>query len=388
MAENFLKGKGITVKVLEAEINNLFRLSPKNPIEGLDYIYLPSFLKHKKFAHILLKECFFILKPKGLLVIDYISSKEINFVSLEKLLWWLFKANYDILSHEKYEKGFRIVIKKRHNMFTKDDSIDKWTFGIITNGERDDYLEMIFKSIKDQKIPNYEIIVCGKYRNRPEKNFTYIPFNERADKGWISKKKNLIGEKAKYENLCIIHDRILLDKNWYAGMKKYGNAYELLGCVQIEKDSKQHAGDWLTLGGPVPTNYRVSSMHFTDWDWFTYLSGQLTILKKHIWKEVLWDETRFWNDAEDADISYRARDKGYIIRFNPFASCTAITWRHGRLPLKYDIREGLLPKDMLKRRLMRITARVIYAIPGLKQIMLGSYSLVSKTKFYKHFIYH
>lgn len=369
------------------DVNNLFRLTPRFAIESQHHIYLDRFLQSKKFAHILLKEIFFILKPEGFLTIEYTPTNEITFESMEKLFWWLFRGNYIVHMHEKKGRKFNLIVEKRNTMFGKGDAITKWTFGIVTNGDRDEWIDKMIASIRAQKIPSYEIIICGKSKQRKEKDVIHIPFNERIDKGWITKKKNLIAERAKYDNLCVIHDRILLDKGWYQGMKKYGNAFELLGCIQRELNGSL-AGDWLTLGGPVPTNYRVSSMHYTDWDWYTYLSGQLTIIKRNIWEKVLWDETRYWNDAEDGDISFRARDMGYIIRFNPFASTTALTWRHGRLPLLYYPAEGILPKDMLFRRIMRITARVIYSIPGLKQVMLQSYAWFSKTSIYKKLIYN
>lgn len=384
---NSTSGRSLILKIKEPEINNLYRLSPKYSIESKQSIYLPSFLRKKKFAHILLKELFFILKPGGKLRIDYFVTNEIDLDGMEKMLWWLFRGNYIITSHSKSGRKNHLTLQKISSQFNREDGIDKWTFGIITNGDRNDWMDEIILSIRNLKIPHYEIIVCGKYMDRNEKDFTYINFNERAERGWITKKKNLICQKAKYNNLCIFHDRLVFDKDWYKGMKKYGNAFELLGCKQLEKHGSR-AGDWLSLGGPIPTHYKVSQLKDTDWNWYSYLSGQLMIIKKNIWEKILWDETRYWNEAEDADISYRSRDAGFIARYNPYSLCTALTWRHGALPLKYDIRDGLFPKDMIKRRLMRLTARVIYRIPFAKQLMLTSYGKISKTKLYRYFIYH
>ena len=383
----FLHGKGLPVFLLKVQINNLYKPSSRYHVESFDYIHVKDFFVNKQFGHILLKEWYFLLKPTGYLVIDYVDETEITFEFIKSLLWWLCKGNYDIVYHEKENGYFRVVIKKDHAMFKKSDAIEKWTFGIVTNGDRNDWVDMIITSIRNQKIPNYEIIICGTYFDRKEKDIIYIPFSQKSDKGWITKKKNLICKKAKFENICIVHDRLLFDKGWYQGMKKFGNAFELLGCIQKEK-TEVLAGDWLTLGGPVGTHYKVSSMKYTDWDYYTYLSGQLTIIKKHIWEQVKWDETRFWNDAEDADISFRSRDLGYIIRFNPYSTCTALSWRHGQLPLRYDLSQGLLPKDMYLRRIMRLSVRILFKFPSIKKIIYDNYYKIAKTKLYKHFIYN
>ncbi len=382
----YFRGKGLTIRLTSAEINNLYRPNSHYKSESFDYIQVENSL-NKKFAPVLLKEWFFLIKPGGFLIIDYIPTKDITFQSIEELLWWLFKGNYDIKVHKTDDYSSKIVVQKRKSMFVKDDTIDKWSFGIVTNGTRDDWLEIIIKSIRDLNIPNYEIIVCGTYRDRKEKDFTYINFNERSETGWIQKKKNLILDSAKYENLCVIHDRLVFDKNWFDGMKKYGNAFEILSCVQIEKETNVRAGDWLTTGGQIDPDYRIASMLYSDWDYYTFLSMQLVITKKSMWQKVLWNETKNWKNADDIDTSFRARDMGYIIRFNPYASVIALKWDHGNIPLKYDRSQGILPKDMLLRRTTRIVGFYLNKIPLCRYVVVKLYSVFMKTRFHKRFIY-
>lgn len=381
MNNSFLKGRGLSF--IPKKIDNLFRLNPKYPTESLDYVYLKQFLDRKKVAPILLKEVFFILRPKGYLIIDYRNTKEINFQSMERLLWWLFKGNYNIIEHTKNVKS-RLIIQKSRAVFSPNDSINKWSFGIITNGERDEWIEQIISSIKRQHIPQYEIIVCGKYRKRPEENFVYINFNERSDRGWVTKKKNLIAEKAKYENLCIMHDRIVFENGWFYGMKKYGNAFEIIGCRQTLKNGMR-AGDWLTYGGPFNQLYRIASLDYKDWDEWVYLSLQLIIMKKSMYEKILLDETRYWCGYEDNDFASRLKDAGYIIRFNPYSEALALSWNHGNIPAKYDLSKGLIP-DMFARRLMRSVARLFYNVPIINKIMFKLYWLLSKTPLYKKII--
>src|SRR5436853_628468 len=101
--DHFFQGKGLTLQ--PKNIDNLFRLNPKYKQESLDYIHLKNFLEQANYAPILLKEVFFILKPKGYLIIDYKETKEINFQSMEHFFWWLFKGNYNILKHTQAGKN-------------------------------------------------------------------------------------------------------------------------------------------------------------------------------------------------------------------------------------------------------------------------------------------
>lgn len=376
----------LTISLSKNEIHNLYHPTSRLGIECFDEVRVTKGF-FRKYAAILLKEWFFLVKPQGALTIEYREDDGITFDFVEQQLWWLLRGNYTITSHVVKEKKGSVSIRKNHSQLVAGDSIEKWTFGIITNGERDDWMEEILESIRALKIPHYEIIVCGKYKERKEDDFIYIPFNERAERGWITKKKNLICEKAAFENLCIIHDRLVFDKDWFKGMKQYGNVFEMLGCVQTDRETGVQAGDWLTHGGPLRARYKIARLNYEDWDYNIYLSGQLTIMKKSIWKKVLWDETRYWGE-EDVDFSFRARDFGFIIRFNPFSKVHSITWRHGKLPLKYDSSQGLLPKDMMMRRIMRFPMQIAHRYPILNAPILFAFKYISKTSVYKYFVYH
>ena len=66
-----------------------------------------------------------------------------------------------------------------------------FTFGIITGGGNDGFINDIIDSIEVESIPNYEVIVVGPTLvNR--KNTTIIEFDETIKRAWITRKKNII----------------------------------------------------------------------------------------------------------------------------------------------------------------------------------------------------
>ena len=104
---------------------------------------------------------------------------------MEKIFWWLFRRKYELIYHGKSSNSDknikkipklkedipiinsqdmqRFVCKKVESTKINGDSIDKWTFGIVSNGERRDWVDSCIESIRKQHIPECEIIICGTY---------------------------------------------------------------------------------------------------------------------------------------------------------------------------------------------------------------------------------
>lgn len=407
-----------------SDVDQLYHPTGAFGQEYSNLVYAYNILQSTKFLPIVLKELFYLVKKDGYLVLDYQPNEMFDWQQLESCMWWLWKKRYKVVYHGSIgrgdmtgldEKSLKTFIRKQEKNFKKDtafkarlshskdsyfrfickkitttqlpgDSIDKWTFGIITNGNRDDWIERIIQSIRAQNIPHYEIIVCGVYYARNESDFKYIPFNIKDDKGWISRKKNIIAEHARFNNLCIMHDRLVLDPRWFAGMKKYGNTFEAITCQQISPNGDR-AGDWLTTNGNYNKKtayfqqYRIESLNYRDWDFWAYLGGQLTIIKKHVWVESPWNETLYWNDGEDVDLSLRLQQSGRIIRIAPYAIIKAITWRHGKLPEKNS-------KQLTIRGIIRMFMFYAARVSGGTWLLEFVWPKILKSKLYDYIIHH
>jgi len=372
-----------------------------------DLVYGRDIINSTKFVPILLKEWFALVEPSGYLVIDYQPNEILDWQTLEEKMWWLWKGKYEIVYHGpvsgqelKFQSGsalhsyigskeidiadtttkrlpdkangyLRFVCKKTDPSSIKGDTINRWTFGIITNGKRADWLEKTIKSIRDQKVPEYEIIICGTIPPRHDEDIKIINFYHRDDLGWITRKKNIIAKEARYENLCIVHDRLVFEKDWFKGMKKWGNNFDHLSCVQ--KFEEKRINDWeMHEALPGMEFSFVSLMDYRDWDWLCCEGGQLHILKKHLALKVLWNETYYWGRPEDLRISNDLRDIGAILRFNPWSSFQVMAYRFGTIPS--------IPFDSMKlsRRRIGDTSRLvsraiygyIYKYSTLKNLMI------------------
>ena len=234
------------------------------------------------------------------------------------------------MEKNKHKKGGRLIIKKLRPSLTGGDSIDKWSFGILTDGSKEEVLEKQIESIISLHIPHFEIIVCGSYK--PKQKFSnyvkVIPFRHKI--AWITKKKNLIAKKAKYENLVITHNRFTFDKDWYNGMKKYGNYFEVLTC-KILSLSGRRAGDWITKGIDLKNKWynKMGLLQYRDWDENLNTNGSFYILKKSVWKKCPWDESLVWGQYEDDKLSYDFYKNGVVPRINIFSTVHTFPERYG-----------------------------------------------------------
>lgn len=395
------------------EISQLYHPTGEIEQDSQNLVYSCGVLNVTKFVPILLKEWFFLAEKEGYLVIDYCPNKICDWQKLEEEMWQLWKNKYEIIYHgpvekketddldekkllnfirekEKYQSDYldsesllpkvvptetfskeqggyvRFICKKSTETKIEGDKIEKWTFGIVTNGNRKDWLEDIFASIRKQNIPQYEILVCGTYYDRKEPDIRYIPFNQRDDKGWITRKKNTISKKAKYENICIIHDRMYFGEGWFGGMKKWGNCFEVLAVPQLYFEDKKRFGDWVcvkdfdfkTANNYIPIN--SGYMDYRDWDKDIPSYAGVTIVKRKILQENPYNETRYWgvDQYEDILLHQSIRSKGNVLRMNP----DSITYSKSRSVIDYGWHYEFNKKRIGKLRGVSIWIRTAFWI--------------------------
>lgn len=356
---NYLKGKGIDVsreKHLNntphyfAEPNNFYSLKKFCDYESQDFIYSKELINETKFFRILIKEWMNFCKVGGHIIIEMSSNKLLRFNDLIGECGLLIDGKGKIVGNEysaENNKGI-VVIKKTAPILKKGDSIDKWTFGIITGGVTDAQVDKGISSILALNVPNYEIIICGVYAGKYLKNKKLRYLKLDVPIPWITKKKNMICEKAKYENLVIMHDHFHLRKDWYNGMKKYGNYFEVLSC-RIYDPKGRRAQDWITYGIPLSHFSKDSfkgaggNLEYQDWDKNVNIGG-FAILKRSAWEKCPWDERLLLFQAEDMKLSWDFYKNGIVARFNPYSSAETKKEEWGDYQLCYRFHSKKLGK--------------------------------------------
>jgi hypothetical protein len=188
-----------------------------------------------------------------------------------------------------------------------------FTFGIITNGSNDILITEIVESIKNENIPNYEIIIVGN-TNIIGDNIINIKFSETQKHAWITRKKNIITENAKYENIVFLHDYIKLEIGWYEGQIKCGNDFHIRMDKIVNYDETRfrdwciwpHNGNEMDniIGRDCLIPYDM--IHLSK---YMYISGSYWLCKKHVMEEYPLNESLSWGEGEDVLWSKQVREK-------------------------------------------------------------------------------
>lgn len=354
------------IRLIE-EPDGFFLLNSDIKDESIKIVY-SEVIFNTKFYPIIIKKFSYKLKVEGILHLKIDVSKHDSSHVLGEITRWT--HNSFSLTELKEDDNYLDVKLKKTRPNEPADDINKWTFGIVTLGNKNDVVEKIIKSIRAQKIPFYEIIICGTYFDRKEKDCKYIPFNKFDDKGWTTKKKNLICENAKYSNIVVVHDRISFSKNWFLGMKKFGNNFEVLSCKMTHNNKR--AFDWISTRykytDPKSRYYFGGYLDYSDWDEWIYLDGGASILKKWVWQKVPWPEDRFYAQAEDLKFSHQQSCSGFATTFNPYSTCESISFNHPVSSLR-------IAKNNKKLGTHTGPAHLVLA----KKLMNLSYKVIDKT---------
>jgi hypothetical protein len=186
----------------------------------------------------------------------------------------------------------------------------KWSF--IISYLDGIYLDKIIDSIKNQTNltkSKFEIILVGPNNESLEKNKSKVNYNivfeETIVPGWITMKKNLGVQNAKYENVCVMHDYIALCENWYTGYLQFGDDWDV--CSNPIRTTKGNRyWDWITLNRPIEyISYNDLSQTKTN----MYVGGSYMCVKRKFMLENPLDYRRVWGQGEDVEWAYRCKDK-------------------------------------------------------------------------------
>jgi hypothetical protein len=179
-----------------------------------------------------------------------------------------------------------------------------WTFGIVY-GNRPIFLNKIIMSIRQQNIPEYEIILVGDSSLLPhiddETNIKKINFNENILPMWITKKKNIIAQVAQYENLSIHHDYVSLGDKWYKNFNKFGYDWDV-AMTRIEQINGMRYRDWVRWDPVEYLDYKNNTETQN-----MYVSGSYFCIKKQFFLNNPFDERITWGHGEDVEWSKRIR---------------------------------------------------------------------------------
>lgn len=284
-----------------------------------------------------IKEADILLKIDGEIIINISKSKtglninHGNFFRSKSQLKSEFQlttfGRYDLIEEKHLKWQSKFIYRKRKKTLKKTDSISKWSFGIITNGSKIDQINKLIKSIEEQKIPEYEIIICGPHPKSG--NLKILEDIKNTDtRAPINRKKNKIISNCSFENIVILHDRFIIPKNWYSNMVKYGNYFEILQMPNKDLEGR-NVNDWPTFrGDPHGIKFRINKGNdFGVFSKEVYIPGGSYIGKKWIFQKFKLNNLLHWDELEDVIFSRLLVLNGVYFYFDPNNFLTTQSYR-------------------------------------------------------------
>jgi hypothetical protein len=374
---NKLIVKNSKLKKASGEYNELDILSGnlhENNFESFDIIECVGVFELKVNLRSLLKKIDSLIKIKGQLKIEYFHKPEEMYVGSKGLFrpFSFFMYEFSLTLGSRYKllkktvKGqlISLVFEKSNQTLMEGDSIEKWSFGIVSGGTKVSQIQNIINQIRLLRIPYYEIIICGPL----ESSFSGSDLIQISDdlitndiRIPITKKKNLIIRRAKYENLVILHDRISFPSSWYSQIKSYGNYFEVLSMKILNHDMNKRVQDWLYLKGDFNYFNKIESgiVNYDKWNPYLYIDGGFIVIKTSIIKKILYNENLHWGEAEDVDLARRLYSNGNLFEFDVNNFVFTETHRHNGVSIHS---QSILKKIILKSYFFKFWSKIIYSI--------------------------
>jgi hypothetical protein len=296
--------------------------------ESADEVLVKGLLEHSEYIRHILKIADSLLKVNGILTIEFYnfsfdtsSSPFRGWTGIMYEVSICFKERLQLIKKEEVNGVFILSFKKIKNFLPQNDTINSWTFGLVSDGRKNEEVLAIIESIINFNIPNFEILICGPspstilHENVKILDDKDLYFDIRVP---ISKKKNRIIETATYNNLVIIHDRFFLPNDWFLRMKAYGNFFDGIcpRILDVETKSKR-VQDWITTS---LDHFQFKKMfpvrgvlNYDEWKPNWNLNGGHMIIKKHLIERVLLNPFLNWGEAEDGDVCRRLDADGFCL---------------------------------------------------------------------------
>lgn len=328
--------------------------------ESADLIYTKGILEDSRYLRYILFVIDSLLSVNGILEIDFFQSSAtvdgnnkpyrpqyalMNEVSLR------FKDRIKLLDKKKEGFVLSLRLQKRAPSNPATDSIGRWSFCLVSGGGKNDRIVDIIRQIEAQRIPDYEILICGP------KPCDDLPARVRVlddsdlyldSRIPIARKKNRLIREARYNNMVILHDRYTFPEDWYRRIAKQGNYFDLF-CIRIldEETQSKRVSDWIARK-PGYDSFRyvqdpyVLRPSYDEWYPGWNVNGGFMIIKKHVIEPVLLNPYLHWGEAEDGDLCDRLRQHGAICTFYKEPYILTQTHRIGAMTSKVSRLKKLL----------------------------------------------
>ncbi len=201
---------------------------------------------------------------------------------------------------------------------TRDSSKPKgFSFGIITNGKRNEKLARLVETIHRQNIKpeNYEILIAGCVDEIPSNlGIRKFHMEKAASEGRLGAMRNVTSTEATFNKFVCLDDDFLLHPKWADAVSEIKGDFDVATGIIVNPDLSRYC-DWVNF---IENATLLRSYH-EMFDKCQYVTGGYGIYKDVIFREHSWNEDLGFYQGEDVSFSKRLFDAGFQLKFIPKA---------------------------------------------------------------------
>jgi hypothetical protein len=192
-----------------------------------------------------------------------------------------------------------------------------YSFGIITNGQRNEKLLRLINTIRLQKTPldSYEILVAGCVDEIASlQGIRTFPMVEAASQGRLGAMRNVLARSASFNKFVCLDDDFLLHPKWAEAVEEVRGDFDLATSIILNPDLSRYC-DWVN----IIENYTFLRAYHEVFDKCQYVTGGYGIYKDFIFLEHSWNDDLGFYQGEDVSFSKRLFEAGFQLKFIPKA---------------------------------------------------------------------
>ncbi|MBI4966310.1 MAG: hypothetical protein HY913_23730 [Desulfomonile tiedjei] len=192
-----------------------------------------------------------------------------------------------------------------------------YSFGIITNGQRNDKLVKLIRSIRVQNIPHdsYEVLVAGCVDEIASmEGIRTFAMQDAASEGRLGAMRNVLARAASFNKFVSLDDDFLLHPNWADAVEEVKGDFDVATSIIVNPDLSRYC-DWVN----IIENYTFLRAYHETFDKCQYVTGGYGIYKDFIFLEHSWNDNLGFYQGEDVSFSRRLFDAGFQLKFIPKA---------------------------------------------------------------------
>jgi GT2 family glycosyltransferase len=350
------------VRVL-TEFNNSMNLWPLRRLVADARHVILTRLNGNAFVAPVLHQAVRYLPPGAVLEVPLTDNRHLTGFGFKALLDKLAPGEFEWVDQSSSGPTHRLTYRRRRSGHaTYGAAHTGWTFGVLTTGTRLANVERFVDSITAFCPEPHEILIVspvglGDLERRP--HVRVLRFTEHDARGWITRKKNLICEAARFSDILVCHDRFMLTPDFCRAFDAWGYGYGL-AAPRVRLADGSRALDWAVVSSQNHVWSAGGLLDYRAYSQYAYNPGGATIIRRAFWQDFPWNENLFWNEHEDVELCRRIQRAGGIIAL---ADATLLAaedrWVHHNPPIPYcEHNEVLYGQPVGEQRIRFLRQRV------------------------------